>query len=133
MSLHVYLEDDATEFNVASDLLEERGFLRAAQCLRKHAGEVLYEANITHNLNTMAEAAGIYQALWRPEEVGITHASQLVEPLSEGLFLLQSDPARFEVMNPSNGWGDYDGLVKFVADYLEAAKEHPQALVRADR
>jgi precorrin-6x reductase len=27
-----------------------------------------FEANITHNLNRMAEAAGVYKVLWRPEE-----------------------------------------------------------------
>lgn len=27
----------------------------------------IFSANITHNLNAMAEAAGIYKHLWRPE------------------------------------------------------------------
>jgi len=34
----------------------------------------VYDANITHNLGAMAEAAGIYKHLWRPEEIGITKA-----------------------------------------------------------
>jgi signal transduction histidine kinase len=32
---------------------------------------VLFVSNITHNLNIMADKAGIYQHLWRPEEIGI--------------------------------------------------------------
>lgn len=31
----------------------------------------VFSANITHNLGAMAEAAGIYRHLWRPEEVGV--------------------------------------------------------------
>ncbi len=30
----------------------------------------VYSANITHNLGEMADKAGIYYALWRPEEKG---------------------------------------------------------------
>lgn len=95
--------------------------------------EEVYSANITHNLNQMADAAGIYEALWRPEEIGVTHAAQLIEPLSAGLVLLRSDPARFATLNPSNGWGSYDGLVAFVADYLEACCNNPSAEVSVSR
>ena len=28
--------------------------------------ERVYDANITHNLNSMASEAGCYEALWRP-------------------------------------------------------------------
>lgn len=95
--------------------------------------EEVYWANITHNLNKMAGEAGIYEALWRPDEVGITHASQLIEPLSKGLELLRSDPARFTVFNASNGWGKYENLMRFVADYLEACCNHPSAEVSVSR
>lgn len=56
----------------------------------------VFTQNITHNLNKMAQEAGIYEALWRPEEVGIKKASQLIKPLKEGLALMKSDPARFK-------------------------------------
>ena len=32
----------------------------------------VFSANITHNLGKMADEAGIYKALWRPDEVEIT-------------------------------------------------------------
>lgn len=92
-----------------------------------------YEANITHNLNAMAEAAGLYDALWRPDEVGITKASQLIEPLERGLNRLIGDPAGFKQYNPANGWGSYDFLVRFVMQYLEACREYPEATVRVSR
>jgi hypothetical protein len=93
----------------------------------------LYWANITHNLGDMAAAAGIYLCLWRPDEIDITTAGQLVEPLTEGLALLEADPARFEAFNAPNGWGTYKHFVPFVRQYLEACKQHPKALVRVSR
>lgn len=93
----------------------------------------LYWANITHNLNTMAEAAGIYQHLWRPEEIGISKAGQLVEPLTTGLALLRSDPPRFKALDSPNGWGLYKHFVPFVEKYLAACQEHPDADIRICR
>lgn len=93
----------------------------------------VYDANITHNLGAMAHEAGIYMHLWRPEEIGITHAAQLIEPLAAGLALLQSEPTRFRKLNPENGWGNYDGLVSFVARYLDACRDYPDAEVLASR
>lgn len=95
--------------------------------------DVVYSANITHNLNKMAAEAGIYEPLWRPDEIGVTMAEQLVAPLTAGLALLESDPERFKAFNPSNGWGDYDGLVGFVREYLAACLENPAATVRVWR
>lgn len=93
----------------------------------------VYEANLTHNLTHMARAAGIYQHLWRPEELQITHAAQLIGPLQTGLALLKSDPDTFKRLNPPNGWGDYEGFVKVVSDYLEMCIAYPQGEIRVDR
>ena len=93
----------------------------------------VFDANITHNLGRMAAEAGIYEALWRPEEVGITTASQLIEPLTVGLALLKADPPRFMEHNRANGWGMYEHFVPFVERYLEACKENPDATVSANR
>jgi len=87
----------------------------------------VFEAGITHNLNTMAKEAGIYQHLWRPEELNITKARDLILPLQEGLKQLQDTPARFTALNPKNGWGNYEDLVLFVATYLEACRKDPDA------
>lgn len=89
----------------------------------------IYSANITHNLVPMAEAAGIYQHLWRPEELGISRAAQLVEPLEIGLAKLEADPQAFEQYNSPNGWGNYTDLVDFVIRYLAACKRYPDAAV----
>ena len=93
----------------------------------------VYSANITHNLGLMAKEAGIYQHLWRPDEIGITKARQLIEPLSIGVSLMRREPARFIVLNPSNGWGSYDGFVPWLDRYIAACCEYPDADVSVDR
>ena len=64
----------------------------------------LFDANITHNLGKMAKEAEIYYHLWRPDEIGMKSAGEIVEPLEKGLALMKSDPKRFEKFNASNGW-----------------------------
>jgi hypothetical protein len=109
-------------------------YLRTPNCEHcKHAGHHIFSSNITHNLNRMADEAGIYEACWRPDEINISTAGQLIEPLSKGLELLKSDPERFEKFNASNGWGTYEYFVPWVEEYLEACKENPDAQVQVSR
>lgn len=89
----------------------------------------VFSANITHNLNTMADAAGIYTCLWRPDEHGITRAEQLIEPLRAGLARLKAEPEKYEALNPKNGWGSYSAFVPWVERYLEACEKYPHAEV----
>jgi hypothetical protein len=89
----------------------------------------VFEINITHNLGEMADEAGIYKCLWRPEEIGIRQAGQLIQPLSDGLSFLKQYKEKFEKYNPDNGWGSYDILVKAVYEYLKACKQYPFARI----
>lgn len=97
------------------------------------AGNEVYSDNITHNLNRMAGEAGIYECLWRPDEHGITHARQIVEPLAAGLALLVTGKARFEAFNAENGWGLWENFVPWCANYLQACRDNPDALVTVSR
>jgi len=95
----------------------------------------LFDANYTHNCNKMAEAAGIYQCVWRPEECDppINLARQLIEPLRAGIKQMEDDPAKFIDLNPANGWGSYETFLPWLREYLQACIEHPKAQVRACR
>ncbi len=101
--------------------------------LRAVRPTTVHSANITHNLNEMADAVGIYKHLWRPDEIGITKAEQLIEPLRRGLEFLKKEPDYFKKFNPENGWGDYEGLVSFVQEYLSSCEENPDAEVSVSR
>jgi hypothetical protein len=123
MSLWVYLE----------------GASREVDCLCPTCGHIhtysekeeLFAANITHNLSKMANEAGVYGVVWRPEENGITKATQLIEPLAQAFMVMTEDPARFQQYNAANGWGLYEHFVPWLGKYLAACKEHPDADVRA--
>lgn len=93
----------------------------------------VYSANITHNLGKMAKAAGIYECLWRPEEIGIITAGQLIEPLEAGLKKLLAAPRKYQRFDSPNGWGLYVHFVPFVEKYLAACREHSDATVDASR
>lgn len=95
--------------------------------------KTIYTDNITHNLGQMAKEANIYTVLWRPEELGYIKAEQIIKSLELGLKDLKNRPEYFKQFNSSNGWGMYENFVPFVEKYLNACKENPNALVKADR
>lgn len=89
----------------------------------------VFSCNITHNLSTMAAAAGCYKVMWRPEEIGVSFARDAVPLLQNGLNRLTCDPEQFAQYSPTNGWGTYDGLVDVVRRYLDACKKYPGAAI----
>lgn len=93
----------------------------------------VYDANITHNLGQMADKAGIYYALWRPEEKGWKFAKDIIKPLEKGLSKLKSKPEYFEKFNSDNGWGLYENFVPFVEKYLNACNHYPNAKISVSR
>lgn len=97
-----------------------------------HSHEV-YEANITHNLGGMANEAGIYGIVWRPEENNIVKAEQMIQPLFQALREMKRDPKRFEKHNAPNGWGLYENFVPWLDRYLDACMKYPDAKVSASR
>lgn len=124
MSLDVWLNLEPKEVECECD------------CGHKHTKtvcETVFEANITHNLNTMADEAGIYKHCWRPEEIGITKAEQLIEPLAKAIEAMKLEPARFKKHNAKNGWGLYENFVPWLESYLKACKSYPNATISVSR
>lgn len=123
MSLDVYLTKKAEEHTC--DACHGTGII-------KEDTEV-YWANITHNLHRMAEEAGIYNHLWRPEECGITKAIELIAPLAEGLARMKANPEHYKQFDSPNGWGTYENFVPWIEKYLKACIENQDAEVRVSR
>jgi len=117
------------------------GEKKVVLCICKECGhphtvedrEILFSANITHNLNKMAMEAGIYEHLWRPDEIDITTAKELIDPLKDGISLMKNDPERFKKLDSPNGWGRYVDFVPWIEKYLNACKESPDAHVEVSR
>lgn len=95
--------------------------------------ELVYDANITHNLGEMADKAGIYEALWRPEEIGKTKAGEIIHILESGLIALKLKPDYYKTFDSPNGWGLYKHFVPFVEGYLNACREFPDSDIVVSR
>ena len=93
----------------------------------------VFSRNITHNLGEMAEKAGIYKALWRPDENGFIKAKDIIKILEKGLRLLKNNPKKYKKYNSENGWGLYKHFVPFVEEVLKACKEYPNAIIGVSR
>lgn len=116
----------------AVQLLRITGFFDVADRIcetypRMYGSVTLYTASITHNLSLMAKAAGIYREVWRPEEYGITKASQLIEPLERGIKWLKENQVEAERLNALNGWGTYNQFIPWLGEYLKACRKTPDA------
>lgn len=93
----------------------------------------VFDVNITHNLGTMAQEAGIYYALWQPEEIGVSHAKEIVTLLEAGLRDLLARPDHFRKFDSPNGWGIYDHFLPFVEEVLEGCRKYPNAKISVSR
>ena len=91
----------------------------------------LSSLNITHNLNKMAQAVGLYEVLWSPEEIGITSASQMIPSLEKGIKELEANPDKYKVFNPPNGFGNYEDFIDFCKSVLQKCRKYPDAVIEA--
>lgn len=128
----VFIREDGATKELSIEEVREK-FPTADVSLEKYETNEVYSGNITHNLNQMAMAAGLYDALWRPEEQNWEVAGDIIATLEEGLAKLLAEPDQFKKHNPENNWGDYDGFVKFVENYLVACKANPEAKIDVSR
>lgn len=71
--------------------------------------------------------------MWRPDEIGITHTSQLIEPLEIGLAKMKENPAVYRKYDAKNGWGAYDDFVPWIEHYIDACKQDPDAVISVSR
>lgn len=95
--------------------------------------ECVFDANITHNLNKMADAAGIYVACWRPEEIGATKASDIIPILEKGFEDMKTRPEHYKQFDSPNGWGLYIHFLPWVESYLNACRKYPDAIIEVSR
>lgn len=129
----IFIREDGQTKEISRAEWDERYPSREPVIFTREANDEVYGANITHNLTLMAREAELYHYLWHPEKLNITKAAQLIPGLRIGLAALRADPNRFRQFNPENGWGTYEGLVKFVEKYLAACEEYPDAEVSVSR
>lgn len=84
---------------------------------------------VTHNLARMASYGKkpIYQALWRPEQLNFTKASQLAGAIRDYLSEFEKYPSQYREFDPPNGWGSYDSFHQALKKLLEFCEQNPDA------
>ena len=104
-----------------------------------HCGEKIpdkdpcYRFNITHNLGKMAGVAGLYEVMWRPEEIGVKYARGAILLLQFGIAYLIVNADECRNLNPENGWGSYEGLLSQAQEYLKFCDMYPDAVIEVSR
>ena len=58
-----------------------------------------------------------------------TPCSEAAGPLAEAVKRMEADPATYRDMEPGNGWGDYDGALRYLRRLAEACAEHPKCTI----
>ena len=89
-----------------------------------------YHLQITHNLNKVVSACGelvgksYYEAIWRPDTLtGLENGKVPVLFIVSYLPDLIRDLIKYELVLtqylPDNGYGTFEGLIKFLCNYLK--------------
>lgn len=105
--------------------------------------EYCWDANITHNLGEMAsnipvmfgdKPTTLYYACWRPEEIGASTVSDILPMLIQGIHYMVDHRKELVQYNAPNGWGTYEGFMKFLLNYKQACEDNdPDCLIKASR
>lgn len=77
-----------------------------------------------HGRPEVAEQQNLGDGSWWQCLDGLTgpEGAALLDRIIRGL---EADPERFQAMNPPNGWGDYDSLVRVLKDMRDRVPEWP--------
>jgi len=92
----------------------------------------VWETNITHNLTTMANKAGLYQVMWHPHNNGIDVAKDAIPQLKSGINRMYKAREELQKLNPENGWGNYDNLLSCASEFIDACRKYPSARIEID-
>ena len=102
--------------------------------------EIESHLRITHNLNTIVSELGLlvdlpyYEVIWRPDdlfglkngEVPVTLVLIVLPDLIKNLLKFED---RLTEYLPSNGYGTFEDLIRFLCDYLKECYTHREAYI----
>lgn len=92
-------------------------------------GTTLLETNYTSNMSKMvltayADAGGEWDgSFWKL--IDGMEGPKGAETLNAIVRQLESDPARYKQLNPTNGWGDYDSFLAVLTKMRDSVPERP--------
>ena len=85
-----------------------------------------FSANYTHNVVSMWNLAGVYDALYMSAG---RLAKDILPALKSGLIDMKTNPDPYKAMNPENGWGSYETAVPWLEALIAACEENPESII----
>lgn len=101
-------------------------YLMADTGAPEESREDIFDVNYTHNVIPMWKLAGVFDALYNSKG---KLAGELVDTLAQGVAAMETNPAAYIALNPSNGWGSYETALPFLKNILRMCRLHPKAIV----
>lgn len=99
--------------------------LKCASC-EHSVGEWSFTHNTSRMIYAVLEDEGIRQPgvpwWWQLSEYHGPKGAAFLDLIIKGL---EADPTRFIAMNPENGWGSYDSLLRVLREMRDAVPEYP--------
>lgn len=86
----------------------------------------LWSGNVTHNLVPMWQKAGVYEALYKNDG---KKAKDVLAVVEQGYKDMLKNKETYVALNPENGWGDFDGALKFIREFYEACVQYPESII----
>ena len=86
--------------------------------------------NYTHNVTDMWIKADVYNSLYMSNGL---HGRDVINKIEVGLKHMNEHQAEYELLNPSNGWGDYNGAWVFLKEILDGCKQYPSARIEISK
>lgn len=56
--------------------------------------------------------------------------SEAAGPLADAVQRMEADPGKYREMNPPNGWGDYEGALRYLRRLAEACAKHSKCTIK---
>lgn len=56
-------------------------------------------------------------------------AGEAAPIIKRALASMQANPDHYKAMNPSNGWGSYEGAMTFLREFHSDCQQHPKASI----
>ncbi len=57
-------------------------------------------------------------------------AADAIEMLRMVIGEMESNPSKYKLLNPPNGWGNYESALQYIRNILVGCEQHPNCIIR---
>lgn len=104
-------------YDVYLEIFTGKKFIEVADCGNYTYNVYRMYQNAFSNFNGIKVLAGM-------------SAKQAIPILESAIKNMKSSPEEYKLLNPSNGWGNYEGALNYLEGILLECKEHPLTEIR---